>query len=80
MNELEFNRINSEKINNLLCGQGALTYNETIDEELDRQQKILSATNYLEGLGIKVRTEYGYYRNTYDLLRDLGEYLSKTNT
>lgn len=80
MNELEFNRINSEKISNLLCGQGALTYNETIDEELDRQQKILSATNYLEGLGIKVRTEYGYYRNTYDLLRDLGEYLSKTNT
>lgn len=79
MNELDFNRINSEKISSLLCGQGTLTYNEAMNEELDRQQKVSSAVNYLEGLGIKVRTEYGYYRNTYDVLRDLGEYLSKNN-
>ena len=80
MNELEFNRINSEKTSSLLCGQGTITYNETINEELDRQQKVSLALNYLEGLGIKVRTEYGYYRNMYDVLRDLGEYLSKNDT
>lgn len=80
MNELEFNRINTEKLSSLLCGQGTLTYNETMNEELDRQQKVSSAVNYLEGLGIKVRTEYGYYRPTYDVLKDLGEYLSKGNT
>ena len=79
MNELEFNNINAEKLSNLLCGQGTLTYNETMNDEIDRQQKVSSAVNYLEGLGIKVRTEYGYYRNTYDVLRDLGEYLSKNN-
>lgn len=79
MNELEFNQINTEKLSSLLCGQGTLTYSETADNEIDRQRKVLSAVNYLESLGIKVRTEYGYYRNTYDILRDLGEYLSKNN-
>ena len=67
-------------MSSLLCGQGTITYNETINEELDRQQKVSLALNYLEGLGIKVRTEYGYYRNMYDVLRDLGEYLSKNDT
>lgn len=79
MNELEFNRINTEKLSSLLCGQGTLTYNETMNDEIDRQQKVSLAVNYLEGLGIKVRTEYGYYRSTYDVLRDLGEYISKNN-
>lgn len=49
------------------------------DEYEEEDKTLQSAVNYLEDFGIKVQTEYGYYRNTYDILRDLGEYLSKNN-
>lgn len=56
----------------------ALVSSKTFEEELDEQRKVFLAEGYLEGLGIKVKTDmYGYYRHAYDILRDLGEYLSK---
>lgn len=55
-----------------------LVYNKTFEEEMEEQRKVSIAEGYLEGLGVKVKTDmYGYYRNTYDILLDLGEYLSK---
>ena len=58
----------------------SLTYSKTPEEEFEEQEKISLAENYLESLGIKVKTDmYGYYRRTYDILVDLGDYLSKNN-
>ena len=58
----------------------SLTYSKTPEEEFEEQRRVLLAENYLESLGIKVKTDmYGYYRHTYDILLDLGEYISKGN-
>lgn len=60
---------------------GDLVYSKTSEEEMEEQRKASIAESYLESLGVKVRTDmYGYYRHTYDILLDLGEYLSKKNT
>ena len=57
-----------------------LTYNKTFEEEMEERRKVSIAESYLEGFGVKVKTDmYGYYRNTYNILLDLGEYLSKSN-
>ena len=57
---------------------GELVYSKTYEEEMEEKQKVAIAEDYLENLGVKVRTDmYDYYRNTYDILLDLGEYLSK---
>lgn len=79
MNEVEFNRINSEKMGSILCGSGTLIYSKSPEEIRDDEYKASLAASYLEGLGIKVKTEYGFYRHSYDILKDLGEYLSKNN-
>lgn len=56
----------------------SLTYSKTPEEEFEEQRKASLAESYLESIGIKVRTDmYGFYRHTYDILIDLGEYLSK---
>lgn len=56
-----------------------LEYSKTPEEEREEQLMAATAESYLESLGIKVKTEYGYYRNTWDILKDFGEYLSKNN-
>lgn len=58
----------------------SLSYNKTFEEEVEEMEKVSLAERYLENLGIKVRTNYGYYRNVYDILLELGEYWSKNNT
>ena len=80
MNELEFNQINVEKLSNLLCGTGSLVYSKTFEEEMDEKKNVSLAESYLRSLGIVVKTDYGYYQNTYDILNDLGDYLSENNT
>ena len=45
------------------------SFEETMAEEYNVQKVI----NYLEGHGIIVKTQYGYYRPTYDILKDIGE-------
>lgn len=73
--------IKSNTINNTSSlSDCSLTYSKTPEEEFEEQRIASLAENYLENLGIKVRTDmYGYYRHTYDILLDLGKYLSKNN-
>lgn len=56
-----------------------LEYSKTPEEEREEQLMVATAESYLESLGIKVKTNYGYYRNIGDILKDFGEYLSKNN-
>ena len=56
-----------------------LEYSKTPEQEREEQLMVATAESYLESLGIKVKLEYGYYRNTCDILKDFGEYLSKNN-
>ena len=89
MNEQTFNQINLDKLANITSCEVAnegykldttITYTKTFEEEMEEKRKVSIAENYLEGLSIKVKTDmYGYYRHTYDILLDLGEYLSKHN-
>lgn len=44
---------------------------------LANESNVQKATDFLEKLGIKVKTEYGNYRNTYDVLNDIGEAISR---
>lgn len=57
-----------------------LVYNKTFEEEMEEKRKIELAISYLEGLGVEVVSEYGHYRNIYNVLKDLGECLDKNNT
>ena len=56
-----------------------LEYRKTPEQEREEQLMVATAQGYLESLGIKIKIEYGYYRNTWDILKDFGEYLSKNN-
>ena len=38
------------------------------------EANVQKATEFLGKLGIQVKTEYGNYRPTYDVLKDIGEY------
>lgn len=38
---------------------------------------VQKATDFLKKLGIRVKTEYGNYRPTYDVLRDIGDAMSR---
>ena len=58
---------------------GDLVYNKTFEEEMEEQRKIELAISHLEGLGVEVVSKYGYYRNIYNVLKDLGECLDKKN-
>ena len=57
----------------------SLAYNKTFEEEMEEQRKIELAISHLEGLGVEVKSEYGFYRNIYNVLKDLGECLDKNN-
>lgn len=56
-----------------------LVYNKTFEEEMEEKRKIELAISHLEGLGVEVVSEYGFYRNIYNVLKDLGECLDKNN-
>lgn len=57
-----------------------LEYTKTYEEEQEEQKLVATAEGWLENIGIKIKTDnYGYYRNTYDILKDLGEYLIENN-
>lgn len=55
----------------------SLCYNKTPEEELEEKRKLNLAVTFLENFNIKVKSEYGFYRNIYDILKDLGERLDK---
>ena len=57
-----------------------LEYSKTPEEEMKEQASVALAESYLESLGIKVKTDmYGFYRDTYSILKDFGDYLSKNS-
>ena len=56
-----------------------LVYSKTPEQEREEQLMAATARCYLESLGIKVSTKYGHYRDTYDIMKDFGEWLSKNN-
>ena len=58
---------------------GDLAYNKTFEEEMEEKRKLDLAINHLEGLGVEVVSEYGFYRNIYNVLKDLGECLDRNN-
>lgn len=55
----------------------SLCYNKTPEEELEEKRKLNLAITFLESFGIEVKSEYGFYRNIYNVLKDLGEHLDK---
>ena len=58
----------------------SLTYSKSFEEEMEERAIVATAEAWLEARGIKVKTDlYGYYRNTWDILKDFGEWLSKNN-
>ena len=56
-----------------------LEYSKTPEQEREEQELVAIAESYLESLGIQIKTEYGFYRNTSDIFKDFGEWLSKNN-
>jgi hypothetical protein len=69
-----------DKVSNYTLKDLELIYTKSFAEEMEEKQMVLTAELWLEGRGIKVKTDmYGYYRSTWDILKDLGEYLSKNN-
>ena len=56
-----------------------LIYNKSAEEETKEKQLAFTAELWLESHGILVKTDYGYYRNTFDILKDFGEYLVKND-
>lgn len=54
-----------------------LSYNKTFEEEMEEKRKLELAITHLEGLGVEVVSEYGFYRHIYNVLKDLGECLDK---
>ena len=58
----------------------SLTYNKSFKDVMEEQLMVDTAEAWLESHGIKVKTDmYGYYRNTFDILKDFGEQLSKND-
>ena len=49
------------------------SYEEIRTEEINIQKVV----DFLEECGIRVKTEYGYYRDTYDILKDVSEHLDQ---
>ena len=46
------------------------SYEEILEEESEIQKVVL----FLERYGIKVKSEYGYFRDTYDILKDISNH------
>ena len=55
----------------------SLEYNKTFEEEMEEQRKMNLAISHLEEFGVEVVSKYGFYRNIYNVLKDLGECLDK---
>ena len=70
---------NIEPVKDLTLGElfGDLVYNKTFEEEMEEKRKMELAISHLEELGVEVVSEYGFYRNIYNVLKDLGECLDK---
>lgn len=50
---------------------------EYFAKELADESNVQKVVDLLESHGIQVKTKYGYYRPTYDVLKDIGEFMSR---
>ena len=50
-----------------------LINSKTFEEEINEAANVEAGIQYLEKLGITVKTNYGYFRNAYNIIHDLGE-------
>lgn len=46
---------------------------KSFEEIMAEQTNVKKVIDYLEKHGIRVMTEHGYYRDTYDILKDISE-------
>lgn len=60
------------KKKNHICWGPPLEYSKTHEEMM----AIEAAINFLDSFGVVVKTEYGCYRSTYEILKDLGEHIT----
>lgn len=55
---------------------GPLEYCKTHEEIMEEIRAIEAAINFLDSFGVEVKTEHGFYRSTYEILKDLGEHIT----
>lgn len=53
---------------------GELSTHKSLAEVLAEESDIKKVVDFLEKHGIKIRTDYGYYRYTYDILKDISKH------
>ena len=58
-------------------GETIATTLEYLAGVAEDETNVRKATDFLEKLGIQVKTEYGNYRPTYDVLRDIGDAMNR---
>lgn len=46
----------------------------SFEEMLAEETNIQKVIDVLEECGVQIKTKYGYYRDTYDVLKDIGEH------
>ena len=51
-----------------------MDYNEYLAQTLKKDDDIQKIEKFLEGYGIKVKTVFGDYRPTHDVLKDISEH------
>ena len=71
-NEEFYNKDPQKYMEHLLLGSIG-TDPEYFERELADEANVQRATDILEKIGIQVKTKYGNYRPTYDVLKDIGE-------
>lgn len=58
----------------------SLTYEKTYEEEMAEKKSVQLAEDFLRKLEITVKTNYGYYRDTYSILKDIGDAIIRSDT
>ena len=53
---------------------------KSYEEELLEESNVQKVVDFLEEHGIQIKTKYGYYRDTYDVLKDIGEHWEQIKT
>ena len=62
-----------EKYNDIAIATTPEYFAKIAEDEINVEK----ATDFLKKLGIQVKTEYGNYRPTYDVLKDIGDAMSR---
>ena len=66
-------KVQDKNDDDIIIGTTPEYFTKLAEDEINVQK----ATDFLKKLGIKVKTEYGNYRPTYDVLRDIGDAMSR---